>query len=198
MMRVRPVVLVLAVASLAGSLRPVSAFAQAAVTPQTPSVGGEVFRVDNVTGALSPLESAGVRKEGSGKVSCYLEGAHSPITLRSTESLVFAVRQDGSARDMEVFRKMSRGLYQLEALFINDKDRRYATKKFVPMDGAPFGEFISGVDPKRSKDVGQAFWFKPKTALPPGEYALSLGGLLMGTYPSPGCMKVVSAFRVIE
>lgn len=198
MSHVRFVPLVVRAVALSGSIVSAAPVTQAAATPQQPTVPYEAFRVDPATGALTPLESTKARKVGSGQVYCYLEGARSPVTIRQGEPLVFAGRFDGSPKFLESLRKLSGPLYKLEILFVSDGERRYATKKFVPMDGGPYGEVVSGVDPKRQKDVGQSFVFKPLGQLPPGEYALTVGGILVGSYPYPDCAKVVSAFRVVE
>jgi hypothetical protein len=198
MLRVRLVPLV--IAAIAGSAPFVSAapMAQGALTLQQPAVPKEVYRVDLATGSLIPLESTKARKQGSGTLYCYLEGAHSPVTIRQGEALAFAARLDGSPKYLENVGKYRTGPYQLEFLFISDEDRRYATKKFVPMGGGAQGEVVFGVNPRKPKDAGQTFTFKPLVELGPGDYAFSEYGLLVGTYPYPGCAKEVWAFRIVE
>jgi hypothetical protein len=174
---------------------------QAAVTPQQPTVPWEAFRVDLATGALIPLESTKARKEKRGRdVYCYVEGAQSPMTIRSHEPLVFVFRYDGSPKNAEVLRKSKRAWYKgLEFVSVSDTARRYATGKYVPVDVEPYGEVVSGVNPKDQKEVGQAFVVKPQGPLAPGEYALTLGGMAAGSYPDPGCTALaVSAFRIVE
>ena len=143
---------------------------------------------------LAPLEATKSRKTSAsrGKAFCYIEGAQSPIAIRKGEPLEFAARMDGSPKQLVMYEKIG-VIYRLEVLLVGDEKRRYATDKFVPVDGGPYGEIVSGFDPKRPKDVAQTYVFKPRAPLDAGEYALTLGGMARG-----GCGTPVSAFRIVE
>jgi TPR repeat protein len=183
----------------------------AAAAPALPAVPWEWFRVDVTTGALTSLESKMAQKEKRGRfLYCYLDGASSPVTFRQGEPLAFAYRRDGSPSDIERVRKGQLrtpdqilhdvNTYHLEFLSVSDLGRRYGTGKFVPMTGEPYGEVVSGVNPKKQKEIGQAFLFKPSRPLAPGEYVLLFGSLLVApSYTEPYCnYTAVSAFRIVE
>jgi hypothetical protein len=194
--------------ALSGSIVSAAPTPQAAVTPQQPTVSSQAFRVDLATGALISLESTKSKKESQyrGKEYCYIEGARSPVTIRRDEPLVFAGRSEGSPKDFETWRKFGldertkqrdvfrAGMYRLEFLFVSAEGKRYATGKYVPMDGEPYGEVVTGVNPKRRNLVGQAFVFKPLAQLAPGEYVVTFAGMFTAGF----CGSVVSAFRIVE
>ena len=194
----RPVSTVIRLVALFLTLVAATGAEEIAITPQVPTVPGQAFRADPQTGALMPLEFTKARKEGYGKVYCYLEGAQSTVTIQQGEPLVFVGRLDGSPKYLENYRKAIPVMFRLEFLFVSKDGKRYATRKYVPMEGGPYGEVIPGVSPKNPKDVGQAFTARPVGQLPPGEYALTGFGMSIGTYPYPGCEKVVAAFSIVE
>jgi hypothetical protein len=205
------------VAAAASSLSIVSA-----APAQLPSVPGVGFRVDAATGALTPLEFTKAHEEKRrGYLYCYLEGASSPVTFRHDEPLLFAYRWDGWRSDIERVlksekagtRDSSRSLYQLEFLSVSDNGRRYGTGKLVPTEDQLHGEVVSGVNPKKPKNVGQSFLLKPREPLAPGEYALVysyvvirrgqavLAGMVRDAPygGSAACTAdAVSAFRIVE
>ena len=167
---------------------------QAVAPTQQPQKAGESFRVDPATAALTPLEAVKSRTEGAsrGKVRCYIQGARSPVTIRRSEPLVFAASLEGSVRELDSYRQFNI-LYKLEFLFVSDEARRYATGKLVPMDGQEYGERVSN-NPKRPKDLTQSYTVKPREPLAPGEYAVTIGGMMRGD-----CDKNnVFAFSIVD
>jgi hypothetical protein len=82
-------------------------------------------------------------------------------------------------------------LFKLERLFVSTERRRYATGQYVPMNGLVYGDPIPNINPKRAKDLGQLYISRP-AAMPPGEYALTVGGMFVVGM----CGGPVSAFRI--
>lgn len=179
------------------------ALAAAAQAPQLPPTnplfpyGGESFRVDTASGALSPLESQKSKKTGGSSSYCHIEGEESPVVFRPNEPLTFASLVHGSPRDLDTYKKLAliapvMKLIKLEMLFVSNEKRRYATGKFVPMEGTALGEPIPNINPKRAKDLGQLYASRPSTPLAPGEYAITVGGMFV----AGSCGGPVSAFRI--
>lgn len=156
--------------------------------------GGQSYRFDASTRSMQPLETVKSKKERGSKEYCYIEGDTSPVVLRSDETLAFASRTHGSTKEIERYASLvapAMKLFKLERLFASDKNRRYATGEYVPMNGMAYGDPIPNVNPKRPKDVGQLYISRP-AALPPGEYAITIGGMfVIGMCGGP-----VSAFRI--
>jgi hypothetical protein len=192
MQRVRFVPFLMAAVALSGSMVS-GGQAPQAVTLQEPAPMGASFLVHRDTGALTPLETTKSRRRsaGGGKDHCYIEGDHSPMTFRRGAPLEFGASMDGSPKQLVMYAKIGI-IYRLEFLSASE-GRRYATDKFVPMDGEPYGDVVSGFNAKRPKDVAQVYVFRPSEPLALGEYALTLGGLVRG-----GCGGPVSAFSIVE
>lgn len=176
----------------------VAAATQAPPLPADPvfPYGGQSYRFDASTRALQPLESVKSRKERGSKEYCYIEGVSSPVVLRSDDTLAFASLVHGSTKDIERYAGIVAPvmkLFKLERLFASTENRRYATGQYVPMNGLVYGDPIPGVSLKRPKDLGQLYISRP-AALPPGEYALTLGGMFV----VGECGGPVSAFRIAQ
>jgi hypothetical protein len=193
MQGVRFIPFLMAAVALSGSMVSGGQAPQATLTLQQPTPMGSSFRVHRDTGALTPLEATKPRRRsaGGGKDHCYIQGDHSPITFRRGEPLEFAASMAGSSRLMVEWTKIGI-IYKLEFLTPSE-GRRYATSKFVPMDGEPYGDVVSGFDAKRPKDVAQIYVFRPSEPLALGEYALTLAGIVRGDCDAP-----VSAFSIVE
>ena len=179
------------------------AIVSAAQAPQVPPAsplfrwGGQSFRLDAATGALSQLEAQKSRKTGGSNAYCHIEGDTSPVVLSGTEQLVFASLIHASTKDLETYKTLTAPvmkLFKLEMLFASNENRRYATGKFVPMEGAAYGDAIPNINPKRLKDFGQLYASRPNGALPPGEYAITVGGMFV----AGSCGGPVSAFRIAQ
>ena len=158
--------------------------------------GGQSYRFDASTRALQPLESKKSKKERGSKEYCYIEGDTSPVVLRSDDALAFASLVHGSTKDIERYAGIVTPvmkLFKLERLFASNENRRYATGQYVPMNGLVYGDPIPNVNPKRAKDLGQLYLSRP-AAMPPGEYALTLGGMFVVGQ----CGGPVSAFRIAQ
>lgn len=192
----RRLTLIIASIALAGSFT-------AAAAPQAPATseldlpfGGQSYRFDATTRALQPLETVKSKKQRGSKEFCYIEGDTSPVVLRSDDTLAFASRVQGSAKDLERYAGIvtpAMKLFKLERLFASNENRRYATGQYVPMNGLVYGDPIPNVNPKRPKDVGQLYISRP-APLPPGEYAITIGGMfVIGMCGGP-----VSAFRIAQ
>lgn len=158
--------------------------------------GGQSYRFDASTRALQPLESKKSKKEYGSKEYCYIEGDTSPVVLHSDDTLAFVSLLHGSTKDIERFTGIATPvmkLFKLERLFASNENRRYATGQYVPMNGLAYGDPIPNVNPKRPKDLGQLYISRP-AAMPPGEYALTLGGMFV----VGNCGGPVSAFRIAQ
>jgi hypothetical protein len=158
--------------------------------------GGQSYRFDASTRALQPLESIKSKKQRGSKEYCYIEGDTSPVVLRSDDTLAFVSLVHGSQKDIDRYATLGvvapvMKLFKLERLFASNENRRYATGQYVPMNGLAYGDPIPNINPKRLKDLGQLYISRP-AAMPPGEYALTVGGMfVIGTCGGP-----VSAFRI--
>ncbi len=186
----------LAAASLVlfGTIAGAAAPPQSSPTELDLPFGGQSYRFHASTRSMEPLETVKSRKERGSKEYCYIEGDTSPVVLRSDETLAFASRTHGSTKEIEGYASLVAPvmkLFKLERLFASDKNRRYATGQYVPMNGMAYGDPIPNVNPKRPKDVGQLYISRP-ASLPPGEYAITIGGMfVIGMCGGP-----VSAFRI--
>jgi hypothetical protein len=170
----------------------VPAVAQTPATVEEPQEPYLSFRVNAVTGALMPLESIWTKPERSGnRYFCYLPGGASPITFASGEPQRFVMRV-GGLKDPPKLEKWQ-AVNKLERLQVGAKDRRYATKSYVPLDVTAYGQVTSTVD-KKNKTV---FWitllYTPREPLPPGEYAFSGTGL---SSPAGFMSERAQAFRI--
>jgi hypothetical protein len=197
--RMRVASLILALVASSSSIEAAEP-AAASPAPVVPSVAEAVFHVAPGTNALVPLETVKAKDENRwNSLFCYLEGGSSPVIIVQSEAPVFVLRIDDSPKWIDRWKETSFPRRSLEQLFV-EKGRRYGTKKLVDIDGGFYGDVIPGINPKKPKEVGQAFLLKPKAPLPPGEYAFvdSLTGMVEGSYPYPNChAKAVSAFRVV-
>jgi hypothetical protein len=160
--------------------------------------GGQSYRFDATTRALQPLESLKSKKERGSKEYCYIPGDTSSVTLRSDDTLAFVSLVHGSQKDIDRYASLglvvpAMKLIKLERLFASNENRRYATGQYVPMNGLVYGDPIPNINPKRQKDLGQLYISRP-AALPPGEYALTVGGMFV----VGNCGGPVSAFRIAK
>jgi hypothetical protein len=170
----------------------VSMVAQTAATVEEPQEPYLSFRVNPVTGALMPLESMWTKPERSGgKYSCYLPGATSSITFQSGEPQRFVMRVGGLKEPPKLERWQS--INKLERLQVGGKDRRYATKSYVPLDVTTYGQVTSTVDKKNKTLYWITLLYTPREPLPPGEYAFSATGL---SSPAGFTSERGQAFRI--
>ena len=150
------------------------------------------FLVNEATGAAMPLEAVVTKPERSGgSYFSYVPGASSPVAVPSGAPLRFVIKV-GGLKDPPKFENW-RGLNKLERLAVGKNDRRYATKEFIPMDVAPYGEVTTTLDKKNKTLYWMTLVYTPRQPLPPGEYAFSALGLIepAGFAPRGG-----QAFRV--
>jgi hypothetical protein len=170
----------------------VPAIAQTPRTVEEPQEPYITFVVNDVTGALMPLEAVWTKPERSGnKYHCYLPGAASAVTLPYGGSHRFVIRVGGLKQPPNL--EHWRTLNKLERLFVGEKGRRYATKDFVPMDVTPYGQVTSTVDKKNKTLYWITLLYTSRQPLPPGEYAFSGTGL---TEPAGFISRNAQAFRI--
>lgn len=178
----------------------VSVAASAPAAAQTPTMEepkeGGIFRVNPATGALMPLESIWSKVQYAGRTYyCYLPGAESPTTFPLGEPHMFAVRLLGPPT-LEEQRKQP--TYKLEQLAVKD-GKRYGTKNFIPLDVTSYGQIVYGLDANKKRNRGAlTFLFTTRQALPPGEYAFSISGLITPYAGFGADPTFANAFRIVE
>ncbi len=155
--------------------------------------GPDLFRVNPATGTLMPMEFTMSKVKYAGTVYfCYLPGATSPVAFPYGEPHVFAARYFGPPSLEE-----ARRWYKLERLAVKD-GKRYGTKIYVPLQVTTHGEVVHGLDPTKKNRGALTFLYTPVERLAPGEYALSLSGLITAYAGGGASVTAVHAFRVAE
>jgi hypothetical protein len=190
MWRTAPGVLFLGLWLVAGA-GPASALPPTIEEPQTLD---EFFRVDPVSGKLTPLEVIKSKTEGGlSSWYTYIKGDVSPVAFPYGEPLAIASRSLSPPADQP---KVS--YYKFEALAVKD-GKRYASKVYFEVEVKPYGQPLQGLDKNKKKDrPAYAYLYMPRKLLPPGEYALTPFGLTsdgghFGTMTLTG-----GAFRIVE
>jgi hypothetical protein len=163
------------------------------ITPQEPTTLGEIFRVDQVTGAPSALEHVKVKPQKVGQtrsgvfqpreniVDFYIEGAASAVAFKAAESQQFVIRlmrpEDRYGRELsaEEVRKHI-VLTRLVVRNVKSRDERLVSQTSLPFDVQAFGKLTTGLDAKKSDRTAQSFRLTPQVALTPGEYLISIRG----------------------
>ena len=163
-------------------------------TPQEPTTLGEIFRIDQATGAPAALERVKVKNLKVGQtrqpgflqpledvVDFYIEGVASPVVFKAGEPQQFVIRLmspgDRYGRELnsaEVL--MHIGLMQLAVQTIRKHDERFLTKTMIPMDVQSYGQSTLSLDPKKPDCAAQSFRLTPHIALTPGEYLILMRG----------------------
>jgi hypothetical protein len=163
-------------------------------TPQEPTTLGELFRIDQATGAPAVLERVKVKNLKVGQtrqpgflqpledvVDFYIEGVASPVVFKAGEPQQFVIRlmspRDRYGRELnsaEVL--MHIGLMQLAVQMIRKHDERFLTKTMIPMDVQSYGQSTLSLDPKKPDCAAQSFRLTPHIALTPGEYLILMRG----------------------
>ena len=170
----------------------VPAGAQTPPVMEVPKEPWIAYRINVITGALIPLESIYTKEERSGSsYYSYLPGAASTVEFPSREPQMFVMRV-GGLKDPPKFQNW-RSIVKLERLSVN-KDRRYATNKYAPMEVTTYGEVTSTVD-KKNKTV---YWFTllltARQPLPPGQYSVGAGLFSPAGFQS----SHAQAFQIVE
>lgn len=173
-----------------------AAYAQPA-NIEEPKTLDQFFRVDPATGRLMPLEVIKVKNDGTYRsgFSTYLVGGPvSTVSFPSGEPHVFAIRS------LEPPEKQLNGRRPLIEPLALQKERRYATSKFIQMDVKLHGQPAYGLDKDQKKNrPAYLYLFWPKETLPPGEYALTWAGAFYGEVILFTKPKVDGgAFRIVE
>jgi hypothetical protein len=187
---IAPMVLVAVPAISSVSLR-----AQApSATLQEPATLGELFRIDQATGAPAALERVKIKNLKVGHtrqpgifqpredvVDFYIEGIASPVVFKAGEPQQFVIRlmspEDKYGRELnsaEVLKHI--GLMRLVVQDIRKHDDRFLTKTMIPLDVQPYGQPKAGLDAKKPDRTAQSFRLTPHIALTPGEYLISIRG----------------------
>ena len=162
--------------------------------PQEPATLGEMFRIDQATGAaaalervkikeqkVGPIRSGGVFKPREQMVDFYIEGGASPVVFKAGEPHLFVIRlmspgdRYGSELNSEEVRKHI-GLTRLVVQNVKSHDERFLTKTNIPLDVQTYGQVTPGLDPKKPDRSAQSFRLTPQTALTPGEYQIWIRG----------------------
>ena len=163
-------------------------------TPQEPTTLGELFRIDQATGAPAVLERVKVKNLKVGQtrqpgflqpledvVDFYIEGVASPVVFKAGEPQQFVIRLmspgDRYGRELDSAEVLKHiGLMRLVVQNIRKHDERFLTKSSIPLDVQPYGQLTLGLDPKKPDRAAQSFRLTPRIALPPGEYHIWIAG----------------------
>jgi hypothetical protein len=185
-------------------------------TPQEPATLGEIFRVDQVTGAPATLEHVKVKQQkvgqtGSGRlqpredvVDFYIEGAASTAAFKAGEAQQFVIRlmspEDRYGRELnaEEVRKHI-VLTRLLVRNVKSAEDRFVTKTTIPFDIQAYGQSTAGLDSKKPDRTAQSFRLTPQSTLTPGEYLVSIRGTHNFELIANGLVGNEDlAFRIIE
>jgi hypothetical protein len=158
--------------------------------PQEPFV---YYRVNPSTGQLMRLEEAETKVPSfSAYLTVSIKGVASPITFPHDEPHVFVVTRFLTQQGLADQQK--RGLFGgvVESLAI-EKDRRYATKVYVPIDVELYGEQKITYDEKKRPVTRQNYKITPRAPLRPGQYAITPSGMWQEHVVPP----TVAAFGIV-
>jgi hypothetical protein len=158
-------------------------------TPLEPATLGELFRIDQVTGAPTALERVKVKgvlinSIHTGRVvEFYIEGSASPVSFKAGEPLQFAIRlmspgdrNDGELNAEEVLRHIRLGRLVVQH-FKKMGDERMLTAATIGLNVQTYGLLTRGLDPRKPDRVAQSFRLTPQIALTPGEYHIWINGM---------------------
>jgi hypothetical protein len=163
------------------------------LTVQEPTTLGEIFRIDQLTGAPAALEHVKVKQQKVGQtrsgvfqpredvVDFFIEGAASSVAFKSGEAQQFVIRlmspEDRYGRELsaEEVRKHI-VLTRLVVRNVKSRDERLVTQASLPFDVQSYGQSKVGMDPKKPDRTTQSFRLTPLTTLTPGEYLISIRG----------------------
>jgi hypothetical protein len=186
--------------SAAASVSPGRIACQATViTPLEPATLGEFFRVDQTTGAPTPLEHVKIKTlvgpvQGGGflkpvtqTAEYYIEGVTSPVTFKAGEPQEFVIRLMGPGDSWGKYLSPAelRMHIGLGPLLVQDGENqrgksvagRFITKTAIPFDIEPFGQPTLGLDPKNPVRAAQSLLLTPRVPLPPGKYQIGIVGV---------------------
>ena len=162
--------------------------------PQEPATLGEMFHIDQTTGAPAALERVKIKEQKAGPirsdgiikpreqmVDFYIEGGASPVVFKSGEPQMFVIRlmspgdRYGSELNSEEVRKHI-GLTRLVVQNVKTHDERFLTKTNIPLDVQAYGQLTLGLDSKNAGRSAQSFRLTPHVALTSGEYQIWIRG----------------------
>jgi len=155
------------------------------VTPQEPPTLGEFFRIDQATGAPTPLERVEVKRVyiKTSVVEFCIEGSASPVSFKAGEPLQFAIRlmspgdrNDGELNATEVQRHIILGRLVVRH-FKKVGDVRVLTLGNTGLNIQSYGQLTRGLDPRNPDRVARSLRLTPDRALTPGEYYIAIGGM---------------------
>jgi len=155
--------------------------------PQEPSSLGEMFRIDQLTGAPATLERVKVKQHKIGQVrsgflqppkdqvNFYIEGGASPVVFKAAEPQQFVIRLmspgDRYGRELSPEELLKHvGLNRLAVQSVKSHDERIVTKTNIPLDVQTYGQLTLGLDPQKPDRAAQSFRLTTHIALTPGEY----------------------------
>jgi hypothetical protein len=163
-------------------------------TPQEPATLGEMFHIDQATGApavlervkikeqkAGPIRSGGIFKPREQMVDFYIEGGASPAVFKAGEPQLFVIRlmspgdRYGSELNSEEVRKHI-GLTRLVVQNVKSHEGRFLTKTNIPLDVQTYGQVTPGLDSQKPDRSAQSFRLTPHVALTPGEYQIWIRG----------------------
>lgn len=181
--------------ALAASISPCRLPGQTApIAPQEPSALGELFSVDQATGALAPLEhvktktlpgkiqSGGFLQPRVQMVELYFEGRTSPVTFKAGQPMHFLVRLMSPADryGQELTAEHVGWHFSLARLVVQNAknhEGRFITKAVVPLNVETIGAIKLGLDAKHPDRAAQSFLLTPQTPLVPGPYHIWIAGM---------------------
>jgi hypothetical protein len=158
-------------------------------TPQEPTTLGELFRLDQATGAPTALERVKVKIYDAGGPSrhrwySYIEGRASPVAFKAGERQVFVIRllspggrYGVELNSQEVQKHISLMRLAIAPMGRKKQEERFLTETDNPLDVQTYGQLMPGLDPKNPNRVAQLFRLTPDFGLTPGEYLIRIVGL---------------------
>jgi hypothetical protein len=194
---------------LAGAALLVAASARAQVerapgTVPDPPEPWRAFLVNPADGTLTSLTYKDTKEDRRTSVYGYIRLDTPVLEVPYGAPLLFAYRvemrpKDWAKSDQQGPRKEA--LYGIEVLMPHPgwkdntatPDRRYATGRLASVHEEAVGPRKSGLNPKKPEEVSQTYVFWPTGFLPPGEYAVTVGGL----FRCDGCGGGGQPFRVL-
>jgi hypothetical protein len=146
------------------------------VTPAEPPQPFVFYRVNPSTGELMTLEKAETKVPIFGLKTVSIKGIASPVAFPVDEPHAFVVSKFAGPEKIAEWQKKTFLAINIEPLAIQ-KEQRYATKVYLPLDITTYGDPQSGRDEKGKPWTRWNYQITPRAPLRPGQYAITDGGM---------------------